>query len=101
MEENEREDRSSNRIGAAGFALGLTTLLFLFSAAALHKELPSYFACASFVSVPTSLVGLVCSIIGCLRKGKPKLFSFFGVLIGAFLILAAVPAALLMLKRAE
>lgn len=93
------QERPGNGIGAAGFALGLTTLLFLFSAAAAFKELPVYLVFASCVSVPTSLVGLVLSIIGALRKGRPKLFSCFGVAIGAFLILAALPAAFMMLKR--
>lgn len=89
----------SNGIGAAGFALTLTTLLFLFSAAAAYKELPFYLAIASCFSVPTSLIGLVCSIIGCLRKGRPKLFSLLGVALGMFLVLAALPAAFVMLKK--
>ncbi|MBI2807411.1 MAG: hypothetical protein HYX68_20710 [Planctomycetes bacterium] len=92
-------DHRGNLIGAAGFALGLTTLIFLFSAAAAHRELPIYLGCASCVGVPTALAGLVCSIMGCLRRGSPKLFSFFGLAIGVFLILAALPAAFLILKQ--
>ena len=94
-----KEDRAGNGIGAAGFAIGLTTLIFLFSAAALHKEIPIYLVFASCVSVPTALLGLMCSIIGCLRKGRPKFFSLFGVALGAFLVLAALPGAFTMLKH--
>lgn len=92
-------DPRSNLIGAAGFALGTTTLLFLLSAAAVFKEIPFYLACASCFGVPTSLAGLVCSIIGLSRKGRPKLFSFLGTIVGAILVLMVVPAALLMLRR--
>jgi hypothetical protein len=92
-------DRSSNLIGAAGFALGATTLLFVLSAAALFKELPVYLGCASCVGLPTALIGLVCSFIGALRKGRPKLFSILGVIVGGILILFILPAAFLMLQR--
>ncbi len=72
--------------------------IFLFSAAAAYKELPFYLGCASCFGVPTALAGLICSIIGCLRTGRPKLFSVLGVILGMVLILGVLPAAFIMLK---
>jgi membrane protease YdiL (CAAX protease family) len=99
MSEAPMDDRSSNLIGAAGFALGATTLLFVLSAGAAFKELPAYLGCATCIGLPTALVGLVCSIIGSLRKGRPKLFSILGIAVGALLVLGVLPSALLMLQR--
>lgn len=93
-----KEDRAGNPIGITGFAVGMTTLLFLFSAAVMHKELPVYLWFVAILSVPTSLLGLVFSIIGSLLVGRPKLFSLIGVGIGALLILAALPISFLLLK---
>lgn len=93
------DDRSSNLIGITGFALGVTTLVFLFSAAALFKEIPAYLGCASCAGLPTGLIALACSIIGALRKGRPKVFSILGIIVNAILILFVLPAAFLMLRR--
>ncbi len=93
------EDRASNGIGALGFALGLATLLFLFSAAAVRKEMPIYLVFASCISVPASLFALVFSVLGVLRRGRSKIFSLLGVLIAGFLVVAAIPAAFLALRH--
>jgi hypothetical protein len=94
-------DTNSNRIGSLGFALGLTTFLLLFSAGAIRQEFPAYLALATCFSVPTILVGLVCSIIGALRSGRPKLFSILGVGLNGFLLLAGLPAAFTAVKTGE
>ena len=99
MSEPTKDDHSSNLVGAAGFALGATTLVFVLSAGAMFQELPAYLGCASCVGLPTALIGLVCSIIGALRKGRPKFFSILGVIVGGILILGVLPAAFLMLRR--
>ncbi len=93
------DDRATNGIGTAGFAIGLTTLLFLFSAAAVRKDLPIYLVFASCISVPASLLALMLSVMGFLRRGRAKLFPFLGVLVAGFLILAAIPAAFMALRH--
>ncbi len=93
-----KEDRAGNPIGIAGFALSLTTLLFLFGAAVMYRQLPVYLWFVAILSVPTSLLGLVFSIIGSLLVGRPKLFSLIGVGIGALLIVVALPISFLLLK---
>ena len=96
-----KEDRGTNGVGALGFALGLTTLIFLFGAANVRKEFPIYLAAASCFGVPSALIALVCSIVGCLRKGRSKVFSVIGVGIGILLVLAVLPAAFTLLKTGE
>src|SRR5207244_2623840 len=92
------EDRAGNPVGIVGFAIGVTTFLLLFGAVVLYKPLPVYLGFVACVSVPAALVGLMCSIIGSLLVGRPRLFSLIGVGIGAFLILIGLPLAFLLLK---
>lgn len=96
--QHRNEDRAGNPIGIAGFALVTTTLLFLFGAVILHKPLPVYLWVAAVLSVPSSMLGLVLSIIGSLLVGRPKLFSLIGAGIGGLLILVGIPIAFLLLK---
>lgn len=98
MRRYRNEDRAGNPVGIAGLALGATTLLFLFGAALLSLYLPVYLCFVAILSVPAALAGLVCSIIGSLLVGRPKLFSLTGAGIGAFLIVAGIPFSFLLLK---
>jgi hypothetical protein len=95
----ETDDRLGNPIGAAGFALNVTTILFLVSGVLSFKELPAYLPVATCCGVPFSLTGLVCSIVGCLRPGRPKLFSLLGTLLGGALVLVILPGLIIALKN--
>ena len=92
------EDRAGNPTGIAGFALCVTTCLFLLGGMVLCKHLPAYLWIVAVLSVPATLLGLVLSIVGSLLVGRPKLFSYIGSGIGAFVILAALPISFLLLK---
>ena len=91
------EDRAGNPIGITGFAIVATTLLFLVGAMIMHKPLPAYLWVVAILSVPTSLLGLVFSIVGSLLVGRPKLFSLIGAGAGGFLILIGIPVSFLLL----
>lgn len=92
------EDRLGNPIGTIGFAISVTTFLFLFSAAVLYKPLVVYLWFVAILSVPATLLGLIFSIVGCLLVGRPKLFSMIGAGVGAFLLLIGLPLSFLLLK---
>ena len=98
MRRYRNEDRSGNPTGIAGFALCVTTCLFLLGGMVLCKQLPVYLWMVAILAVPATLLGLVFSIVGSLLVGRPKLFSYIGAGIGAFLILAAIPISFLLLK---
>lgn len=93
------EDRASNPVGATGFALGVTVLLFMCSGFAASKELPFYLGLTTCLGLPTALAGLVCSLIGCTRKGRPKLLALCGAALCGLLVLMVIPAALIQLKN--
>jgi len=92
------EDRAGNPIGIGGFAIAVTTFLFLFGAVVLHRFMPLYLWFVAVLSVPTALLGLVLSIVGSLLVGRPKLLSFIGVGISGFLVLVGLPVSFLLLK---
>ena len=92
------EDRAGNPVGLVGFAIGVTTFLLLAGAMVMYKALPVYLGFAACIGVPAALAGLMCSIIGSLLVGRPRMFSIIGAGIGGFLILIGLPLAFLLLK---
>ena len=88
-----RKERLNNGLGAAGFALVLTNLLFLLSGQMFRNELPWFLGLGSCMGFPLTLVGLVLSIIGSARRDRPKVLALFGVLLGVLLILVLLPLA--------
>jgi uncharacterized Zn finger protein (UPF0148 family) len=91
-----REDRLSNPLGIAGFAVVGTTFLLLLSAWLFAKSLPAYLYIAAALAIPASLTGLILSVVGVLLKGRPKEIALCGVILGAPLVLFMVPMSFLL-----
>lgn len=92
------ENRAGNPIGIAGFAIAVTTLLLLAGSMILCKSVPAYPWVVAVLCVPTSLLGLVFSIVGSLLVGRTKKFAVIGAAIGGFLMLVGIPGSFLLLK---
>ena len=91
-----REDRLSNPMGLAGFAINATTFLLLLSSWMFAKSLPAYLYIAASLAIPAALAGLVLSVVGALLMGRPKVIAICGIAVGAPLLLFMVPISFML-----
>jgi hypothetical protein len=91
-----REDRLSNPVGIAGFAVVGTTFLLLLSAWLFARSLPAYLYIAAGLAIPAGLAGLVLSVVGSLLRGRPRTIALCGVALGVPLVLFMIPISFLL-----
>ncbi|MCS6865886.1 MAG: hypothetical protein RMJ56_05060 [Gemmataceae bacterium] len=96
-----REDRISNPVGIAGVAINGTAFLLVMSGLLFGHRLEAYGWVMAVLSIPMVLIGLPLSIVGSLRQGRIRMYSWIGVGLGAMLLLLMIPGLMVLLLKTK
>lgn len=99
--EYDREDRVSNPVGIAGFAMTGTALLLVLSGGLFATQLKAYSWFAAVLGLGITLAGLPLSLVGALRPGRARAFAVAGAAMGGLLLLALIPALMMYLTSGK
>jgi hypothetical protein len=88
------ERKEQNLIAVVGFTISLACLLLMLGSLLLAGQATAYVVISVVIALPGALLGLICSLIGCLqwRVGKP--IGVAGAVLGGVLLVVVIPLAI-------